>query len=105
MKESNFDGSRVILATGTTTKLQLDRAKLTAILRQVELELPGSTILPLGKKTLVRSGMPLMIDACRLATRQNIASVSFNFFKQLIFVCNDPPRDQATRMLNRNGSG
>lgn len=43
MLRSNFDGGEVVTGAGKVLKLQLDRPKVRAILRQAELEFKGST--------------------------------------------------------------
>ncbi|XP_071846281.1 uncharacterized protein [Apostichopus japonicus] len=43
MLQSNYDGGLVVTGVGKVTKLQLDRSKVKAILRQAELEFQGCT--------------------------------------------------------------
>lgn len=63
---SNFEGGKVISSQGYVVKEALERPRLTAVMRTVELEFPGSTV---GKENMARL-RDAVNDRCRFASRQ-----------------------------------
>ena len=67
LKSSNYEGGEVVTSTGVLDKNTLERSRITAILRQVELEYPGSTV---GKSNMAKLREAIN-DRCRSETRRS----------------------------------